>query len=213
MASWAFLDGETGRKQCLKGKMARAAFKIYCIPWAMNVLPQEKPSTSYLFPPRSSSTRNSSFQQLDTSSVPGCQGPCIPGELVGDEGTVYVSGSALCWAFNIHSSCDEEGKPPWAHSKAWGQVAFYHIHSQLASGPALCNEKHTTLKMPPAWASAQSCTAAGGQRGCDDFCMSCQKKSARKGARAHTWVKKVIPVMGKKCTVLPSGSLHFSSES
>lgn len=53
MASWAFLDRETGRKWCLKDKKARAAFKIYCIPWAMNVLPQEQPS----LPSCSSSTR------------------------------------------------------------------------------------------------------------------------------------------------------------
>lgn len=67
--------------------------------------------------------------------------------------------------------------------------------------------------MPPAWASVQSCTVAGGQRGSDDFYLFCQKESARKGACAHTWVKKVIPVMGKKRTALPSGSLHFSCES
>lgn len=187
-ASWSFVDREAGIKWGLKDKKARAAFKIYCIPWAMNAFAQEQPSTAISFPIELQPQRNSSLQQLDTSSVPGCQGARIPLKLAGDEGTVYVSGSAVCWAFNTHSSCDEEGETPWAQSKAWGQLAFYHI--QLASGPALCNEKFKTLKMPPAWASVQSCTAAGGQRGCDDFCMFCPKKSARKGAGTHTWVKK-----------------------
>lgn len=59
--------------------------------------------------------------------------------------------------------------------------------------------------MPPAWASVQSCTAAGGQRGSDDFYMFCQKKSARKGACAHTWVKK----QGKNA--LPYPAAHYIS--
>lgn len=140
--SWAFLDGETGKDWGLKDKKAkRAAFKIYCISWAMNGLPQEQPSTSYLFPHLAPAQKKFFLQQLDTSSVPGCQGPHILWKLVGDEGSVYVSRSAVCWAFNNHSSCDEEGETSWAHSKAWGQLAFYHICSQLASGPALCNEK------------------------------------------------------------------------
>lgn len=50
MASWAFLGGETGKEWGLKDKKARVAFKIYCISWAMIVLPQEQPSTSHLFP-------------------------------------------------------------------------------------------------------------------------------------------------------------------
>lgn len=50
MASWAFLEVETVRKWGLEHKKARAAFKIYCIPWAMNVPLQEQPSTSHFFP-------------------------------------------------------------------------------------------------------------------------------------------------------------------
>lgn len=50
MASWASLDGETGRKWGLKDKKTKAALKMYCILQAMSVLPQEQPSTSHLFP-------------------------------------------------------------------------------------------------------------------------------------------------------------------
>lgn len=127
----------------------------------MDVLPQEQPSTSHLFSHRTPALEDFLLPAL------GCQ-PCV--WMSRSLHTLKAGGrwraqhmSAVCWAFNTHSDCDEGGESLQAQSKAWGQLPLCRNHGQMASDPTCCTEKKTKLKMSPHRASVNSCDDAGGQ--------------------------------------------------